>query len=342
VYWHFAAERQRVYRRRLEGDAHETLTNDAVLAAHRFTNAYRASDRVSQYLITNVIYDAPHDWTNTFVRVLVFKLFNRIDTWEHLVRSVDHVSVSTLLSNELDDALAALPPKRPIYNAAYIMPPPRSGTGEKFRRHLDLLRTMVREGAHHQVVSAPSLAAAFEVLASYESIGPFLAYQFVIDLNYTPHLSFSEADYVVAGPGALRGIRKCFSDPGDYSPADIIQWVAEQQQDAFEQRGLDWLDLWGRPLQLIDAQNLFCEVDKYTRVARPELSAFAPGSRIKQRYTPASDPVTAWFPPKWGVNPSIPIRFWPAERSSPGSVAAEDGQRLGVEVDFDSAPVRIA
>jgi hypothetical protein len=260
---------------------------------------------VSQYLINNVIYDEPRDWADTFVRVLVFKVFNRIDTWEYLQATTGEVGVAALLNEDLDRALAEVPTHRPIYNAAYIMPPPRSGTGAKFRRHLGLLRHMVSDRAPHKVGSAPSMAAAFDVLRSYESIGPFLAYQFLIDLNYTPHLSFSEADYVVAGPGALRGIRKCFTDAGDYSPAEVIRWVVEQQVDAFDKRNLAWHDLWGRPLQLIDAQNLFCEVDKYTRQARPDLSAFAPGSRIKQRYRPAAAPMSAWFPPKWGINEAV-------------------------------------
>ena len=31
-------------------------TEDPIIAQYRFTNVYRASDRVSQYLIQNVIY----------------------------------------------------------------------------------------------------------------------------------------------------------------------------------------------------------------------------------------------------------------------------------------------
>jgi hypothetical protein len=54
-YWRFAAERQNVFFRRLEGRP-GPWTHDPVIRAHKFTNAYRASDRVSQYLIRNVIY----------------------------------------------------------------------------------------------------------------------------------------------------------------------------------------------------------------------------------------------------------------------------------------------
>lgn len=309
VYWQFAAERQRVYFRKLEGDDGSGLTEDPVIRAHRFTNAYRASDRVSQYLIANVIYDAERNWADTFVRVLLFKLFNRIDTWETLSQSIGDIGSVELFSGAVDDALELASRGRPIYNAAYIMPPPRNGSGPKFRRHLDLLRWMVQSGAHHRLAEAHTMESAFGVLASYDSIGPFLAFQFLIDLNYTTHLSFSESDFVVAGPGALRGIRKCFSSLGEYSPGDLIRWVADQQEHAFVDRHLDWSNLWGRPLQLIDAQNLFCEVDKYTRQANPELPGNVPGSRIKQRYVPSGGRMTAWFPPKWGINEAVPERL---------------------------------
>src|SRR6266567_4787398 len=82
AYWRFAAERQSIFYRRLSRTV-GALTDDPVLRSFKFTNAYRASDRVSQYLIRNVIYrdDLPDDETNLFFRILLFKLFNKIETW---------------------------------------------------------------------------------------------------------------------------------------------------------------------------------------------------------------------------------------------------------------------
>src|SRR5215471_20332519 len=70
AYWRFAAERQSIFFLRLSG-ATGPLTEDFILRSFKFTNAYRASDRVSQYLIMNVIYrrDLPDDETNVFFRV---------------------------------------------------------------------------------------------------------------------------------------------------------------------------------------------------------------------------------------------------------------------------------
>jgi alpha-glutamyl/putrescinyl thymine pyrophosphorylase clade 1 len=59
-------------------------TDDPVLSRHKFTNVYRAADRVSQYLIRDVVYAGPQDPEEVVFRVLLFKFFNRIETWKLL------------------------------------------------------------------------------------------------------------------------------------------------------------------------------------------------------------------------------------------------------------------
>src|SRR2546427_9754394 len=83
TFWRFAAERQRIFFARLEGQP-APWTSDPILREHKFTNAYRASDRVSQYLIRHVIYSGRRDLKEVFFRVVLFKLFNKIETWELL------------------------------------------------------------------------------------------------------------------------------------------------------------------------------------------------------------------------------------------------------------------
>lgn len=81
TYWRFATLRQNLFMSRVLG-APPPWTQDPVLVKHRFTNAYRASDRVSQYLIRNVLYKGEQIPDEIFFRTLLFKFFNRIDTWE--------------------------------------------------------------------------------------------------------------------------------------------------------------------------------------------------------------------------------------------------------------------
>lgn len=56
AYWKFASKRQEVFFNRMQ-DKTFPWTDDEIIQKYKFTNAYRASDRVSQYLIKNVIYD---------------------------------------------------------------------------------------------------------------------------------------------------------------------------------------------------------------------------------------------------------------------------------------------
>src|SRR5436189_5853400 len=69
TYWRFAAERQAIFFRRLLGQQ-VPWTDDPVLRRFKFTNAYRASDRVSQYLIRKVIYDGDEDPVEVFFRTI--------------------------------------------------------------------------------------------------------------------------------------------------------------------------------------------------------------------------------------------------------------------------------
>ena len=103
-YWAFAAERQQVYYRRLAGVS-SALSHDSIIAAHRFTNAYRASDRVSQFLIGKVQYNREWGWLDTFVRTLIFKIFNRIDTWRHIVRHTGEPDCDALQDRRVDRAM---------------------------------------------------------------------------------------------------------------------------------------------------------------------------------------------------------------------------------------------
>ena len=307
TYWQFAAERQEVFFRRLEG-ADAPWTDDRVLQTYKFTNAYRAADRASQFLIRHVIYAGDQSIEEVFFRIVVFKLFNRIETWESLTRSCGEVSFADYSFDRYDEVLRQERDcGRVIYSAAYVMPSGKSdfGFAEKHRNHLRLIELMMRDGVPQRLATVRSMRAAYELLLSYPMIGPFLAYQLVIDVNYSPIMNFSEMDFVQAGPGARDGLRKCFTTLGDLDESDAIRYVADRQEQEFEKRGLNFRNLWGRRLQLIDCQNLFCEVDKYARVAHPQVKGISGRSRIKQTFCPRTMKFDPWFPPKWGINRSV-------------------------------------
>lgn len=300
TYWRFAAARQAIYVRRLEGST-PPWTDDPILRDHRFTNAYRAADRVSQFLIGDVIYagDSPCHVHDVVFRILLFKLFNRIDTWSALERALGEISWSSFDFTRYGEALDEAAREGPVYSAAYVMPPPRLGERSKRLNHLRLLERMMRDGLAVFIEERPGLERVYERLLAYPSIGRFLAFQFTIDLNYSDAMEASEDEFVVAGPGACDGIVKCLGEAARGIESDVIRHMADTQESHFARLGLDFPGLFGRRLQLIDCQNLFCEVDKYARVAHPSVPGVSGRTRIKQKFRPLAEPLRAVFPPKW-------------------------------------------
>ncbi len=307
TYWRFAAERQSIFFKRLKGEK-SPWTEDHILQNFKFTNAFRASDRVSQYLIKNVIYEGDNAHDEVFFRIILFKTFNKIETWELLKEKVGQISWKEFDFKKYNSILTkAKAVKQSIYSGAYIMP---SG-GKAFKHntkhsnHLKLLEKMMKDNLPSKICDTTSMQQVFDLLRSYPMIGHFLAYQYAIDINYSELTNFSEMSFVVPGPGARDGLRKCFSDTGGLTEVDLIRLVAERQEDEFKRLGLDFQNLWGRKLQLIDCQNLFCEVDKYSRVAHPEINGVSGRNKIKQRFRVFEEQINFFYPPKWNINEKV-------------------------------------
>ncbi len=334
TFWRFAVKRQDLFMSRVCWTP-PPWTDDPVLSEFRFTNAYRAADRVSQYLIRHVLYEGDPSGDEVFFRALLFKFFNRIETWRQLVSHIGTPSWRTYSFERYAKILDGILDRGvPIYSAAYIMPSPNFGSPRKHRNHLQLLEHMMRSAAPRQIAKAKSLGDVYRIFREYPSLGKFLAYQFTIDLNYSSLIAFSEMEFVEAGPGARDGIRKCVADSAGFGESDIIRVVTERASEEFRRLGLKFKDLWGRSLQLIDCQNLFCEVDKYARARHPEARGLSGRTRIKQKYKLNCTPLPQYYPPKWGLR--IPPEF--SELKAPGyrNVATPAGRLEASPTLFDS------
>ena len=160
-YWHFAAERQEIFLRRLAG-MRPPWTDDPILSTYRFTNPYRASDRVSQYLIRNVLYHGDQSPEEVFFRAVLFRLFNKPETWEHLESGIGPLTWRDFDYGTYEGVLySAVASGQVIYSSAYIIPSPAFGSHLKHRNHLRLIQTMMIEDVPFKLQSAKSLSDWF-------------------------------------------------------------------------------------------------------------------------------------------------------------------------------------
>lgn len=303
-YWKFAQKRQELFYKKIGGPKNDFEAEpDPILNQYKFTNCYRATDRVSQYLIKNVIYSGTYSPEDTFLRIIVFKTFNKIETWEFLESQVGVITCQSFNPSYFSYLLhERISKKQKVYSAAYIMPSGTStfGFDRKHDNHLALIERMLKDGLHETIWTLKSLSEIYEALLKYPMIGPFLAMQYAIDLCYSQFTEAKESEFIVAGPGAIRGIKKCFDNINGYSTSDVIKYMTENQEYYFSMYNLEFSYLKNRKLQLIDCQNLFCEFDKYCRAKFPEIAVG--NKRIKQMYSPNTQPIEYFFPPKWGCS----------------------------------------
>ena len=303
LYWYFAWERQNIFWKKLNGEE-APWTDDYILQQYKFCNSYRVNDRVSQYLLKNVIYNGNiYEDEDMLFRIILFKLFNKEATWELLVNEFGDITLKEFNFERYSKVLSEATLKGvKIYNDAYISCANKAfGYDRKHDNHLALLNKMFNEDKIASKIKAcKTMKEAFDIIKSYPLIGNFMAYQLVTDINYSEVVDWREDEFTVAGPGSLRGIKKCFIDTGDMSNEDIIRYMYERQDEEFKRLNLDFKKIGDRPLQLIDCQNIFCELDKYCREKVPELKSNR--TKIKKKYVYKKEKIEYMYPPKWGVN----------------------------------------
>ena len=302
LYWYFACERQNIFWKKLHGEA-APWTTDKILQEYKFCNSYRVNDRVSQYLLKNVIYNGKkYSAENTIFRIILFKLFNLESTWQLLVNHFGDVLLENFDTKKYSKVLGdAIGHGVKIYNDAYISCANKVfGYDRKHDNHLALVHKMfVEDKMQNKILKCTNMKDAFDIIKEYPLIGNFMAYQLVTDIKYSDVVNWKETEFTVAGPGSQRGIKKCFISKGRMTDEEIIKYMYENQDKEFARLGLNFKRIGNRPLQLIDCQNIFCELDKYLRQAVPSLKSNR--VKIKKHYTAKKDKIEYMDPPKWGI-----------------------------------------
>ncbi|MBD3194383.1 MAG: hypothetical protein GF317_04960 [Candidatus Lokiarchaeota archaeon] len=312
IFWYWVKERQNIFYKRLRGEP-APWTNDKIFQTYKFTNAYRVCDRTSQYLLKNVIYCAnkkEFDERDIVFRILLFKIFNKIETWKALENKFGVIKASNFDFESYYNFIRDLNNKQAVLSSAYMLstasPKYLYGMPTRFGNYLMFLNTAIfKDKLYKRIIGAKCLSLRFvyKLLLQYKGLSRFLAYQYSIDLNYSELINFDEDSFVVAGGGALRGIEKMVVDHDKCKPEHIImKMVKEQNRTSFSH-----YNLFGRDLKAIDLQNVFCEVDKYTRVKYPELdyklgfAKLGKLKRIKHKFVSNDEPINYFFPPKWRI-----------------------------------------
>lgn len=309
AFWQFIARRHQRFLHRINPSAYKK-EKDKKLEAGHYTNVFRVLDRVTQFLLQKVQPEKGKKLDgDLFLRTLLFKTFNSPATWENLLTRLKGRGVTrywphamTVKGWDADEVCKVLDDlkklKVKLFRGAYVMPPAHAmKRPEKKTTHkawLSVIDDMVKDEVWKRLRAAGSLEKVYRVLTEYDGMGPFLSFQYAIDLNYSRLLDHSEMDFVVCGPGARNGIKMVFEGvPRGWTYEDAVHWC--------------WDDMWEAPFsipnlgghvpQLIDLQNCFCEASKY----------FREGQGPKKNYRAHRDDIDYVLPASWGTECVEPV-----------------------------------
>ena len=126
-----------------------------------------------------------------FFRTILFKIFNKIETWKYLLEKLDHIpNWKNFNFKRYEKILKQLSKNNPIYSQAYIIPTPPFKKPKKLQNHLYLLQKMMQDKLPSKVIKSKSLKQVYDLMRTQQSFGSFLSFQYTIDINYSNIIGF--------------------------------------------------------------------------------------------------------------------------------------------------------
>ncbi|TFY74560.1 hypothetical protein EWM64_g9452 [Hericium alpestre] len=191
----FMAERHAIHQRRVAG-LPEPWSDDPIFQNNPFTNVYRIFDRVSQYILQHVVNEGDQDLHESCFRVILFRFFCRISTWEHLQKRLGPLTWKDFDIEAYEDVLGEQYHKGvSLYGSAYQMPAPALGGATAYSNHLRLLKMMMDADLPGQLAQLEQLSDAYGRINLFPSMGNFLAFQYALLPLPRAFRSQTPADY---------------------------------------------------------------------------------------------------------------------------------------------------
>lgn len=261
LFWYWINERHRIYLKKAEGNP-KPWTRDPIFQKYKFVNVFRRLDRTTAWLIENFI-DQNDENIDIDVGVLAFNIcwFRMFSRWETGAALGFQYVWHKKAKERARDILSKMDT---VFTGAYII---HSDFGRsKLDSILDVIDDLwvicVDGGALETTIEEDnSLEVVWKGLQQAPHVGPFMAYQMVLDMLYTPTLLANAVDrntWTCTGPGAMRGLKRL--DP-EATMRDSLERMRTLQA-----RSQQNTEVHVPTMDIHDIEFCLCELDKYCRV----------------------------------------------------------------------------
>lgn len=258
-----ANERERIRIRKAQGVPREGWTEDKAFQTYYFCNVFREDDKTTAWLREN-IRSKVRGKVRTVQAVAGFRWFNKIETGELIAPVLKKYGWDSKLIK------AALKGHENPFTGAYIIMPKPGVSQKKLAAVCDVMDCLDADVVIRLAQKEKSLEAAWIGLMQSPGMGPFMAYEVITDLFYTPVLSHAQDSLTWAnpGPGAMRGLKWIFPKITRLGMITEMRNLLALSDEMFEH---------DRPWDMRTVEHWLCEHDKWCRATKL-------GQRQKRRY----------------------------------------------------------
>jgi hypothetical protein len=270
------------------GVPRDTVMVNPILDHYKFTSMFRAADRTT----LDVIWLAYHGTGDWLLNLLLFKMFNWRPTWELMLEHLGH-EPTMRDRNKLKVLIERARGRIKVFTGAY-----QTGLSN-LPTPIDIVYNAVEDKAlRKRIDTATSLG---DIIQAFKGVpffnGKFMGYQAAVDVNYHAQFCFPEADGIVLGPGAIKGIKRLTGLPPSRDGGTMMLKILVARFAA------EGITMFGRRLTEVDVEHILCEFHKYETIRQQQAEGAQLGARL---YRPDQRPLLLWFPPAWRLNCKVP------------------------------------
>jgi hypothetical protein len=247
-------------------------TDDLILRKYSFCNVRREDDRVTRWIKANIrepYADHPHLWW----MCCAARQINWPTTLQALIDARAWPTVRRFRPEAVTEVIEAISKRGEKWHTGAYMIRAESDkrvpwfVWSKARYIAEIvLGRLWRDRQFLSLSFTESLQKAHAALMLYCGWGPFMAFQAIIDMAFTPILADApdRNTWFASGPGTLRGLNRLHERPvkRPLSQKQALEELREVYPLLIKesQVNFDWLD----------SGNVMCEVEKYLRVQNGE------------------------------------------------------------------------
>jgi len=259
LYWVWEREAIRIAKdNKHQGD----LTEDSIFKQYRFCNVRRRDDRVSKWIIENMLVHAEPDEDDIWFISAIARFVNWPPTLFKLLSEGAILSKAQDFDSKLFcniiDGIATDEGK--VWTGAYMVRadgkyPTKSGAVAEYLMSSVNSRENIRSA-----VKSKSVENIITEISNCHGFGTFMSGQIAADLSYVYDLK-DQNTWAPMGPGSQRGLNRLCKKPlkQTWKQDEFNETLIAVKNEIHEK--LDITDL-----TLHDVQNVMCEMDKYWRV----------------------------------------------------------------------------